>query len=75
MEDVVRTTQEQLSSNPWMDVVRTTQEQLSSNPWMDVVRTTQEQLSSNPYGEGKCSTNAQERPINIKQEASAVGFK
>ena len=32
--DVARTTQEQLSTNPWMDVARTTQEQLSTNPWM-----------------------------------------
>ena len=58
-----------------MDVDRTTQEQLSTNPGMDGDRTTQEQLSTNPYGEGKCSTNVQKRPINIKQEASAVGFK
>ena len=62
-------------TNPWMDGVRTTQEQLSSHPWMDGVRTTQEQLSSHPYGDGKCSTHVQKRPINIKQEASAVGFK
>ena len=47
------------------DGVRTTQEQLSTHPGMDGVRTTQEQLS----------TNVQKRPINIKQEASAVEFK
>ena len=34
-----------------MDVVRTTQEQLSANPWMDGVRTTQEQLSANLLSE------------------------
>ena len=51
MEDGVRTTQEQLSTHPWMDGVRTTQEQLSTHPWMDGVRTTQEQLSTNPLGE------------------------
>ena len=32
MEDGVRTTQEQLSTHPWMDGVRTTQEQLSTHP-------------------------------------------
>ena len=37
MEDGVRTTQEQLSTNPGMDVDRTTQEQLSTNPLREVL--------------------------------------